>query len=135
MQQQEMMRQSTIDMPPGATAGMDPFLSGVTDHSRQESTDSGLSMGGTSYSLSHTPEEFLATMDDNMDGVSEGGNLSDMAALDAPDISTLNDNIDSTDDLVPSLQLGDDFSNDILDNMQALIDPSSSKADNVLTWL
>lgn len=47
-------------------AGMDPFLSGLTDHSRQESADSGLGMG-TCYSLPHTPEDFLASMDDNMD--------------------------------------------------------------------
>jgi hypothetical protein len=66
-----MLRQpSTTDLPPGAnSAGMDPFLSGLTDHSRQESADSGLGMCN-SYSLPHTPEDFLANMDDNMDGVS-----------------------------------------------------------------
>lgn len=31
-------------------------------------------------------------------------------------------------------QLGEDFSSDILDDVQALINPSS-KVDNVLTWL
>ena len=35
-------------------------------HARQESADSGLGMGG-SYSLPHTPEDFLASMDDTMD--------------------------------------------------------------------
>jgi len=35
----------------------------------------------------------------------EGGNPADMSALDGPDISSLSDNIDSTDDLVPSLQV------------------------------
>lgn len=35
----------------------------------------------------------------------EGGNPADMATLDGPDISSLSDNIDSTDDLVPSLQV------------------------------
>jgi len=61
---------STTDLPPGAnSAGMDPFLSGLTDHSRQESADSGLGMCN-SYSLPHTPEDFLTNMDDNMDGVS-----------------------------------------------------------------
>lgn len=44
-----------------------------------------------------TPEDFLSTMDDNMDGVSEGGSV-------AADMATL-DNIDSTDDLVASLQV------------------------------
>ncbi|XP_067010638.1 transcriptional coactivator YAP1-A [Anabrus simplex] len=132
MRQQEMMlRQSTTDLPP---AGMDPFLSGLTDHSRQESADSGLGMGN-SYSLPHTPEDFLANMDDNMDGVSEGGNPSDMATLDGPDISSLSDNIDSTDDLVPSLQLVEEFSSDLLEDVQSLINPNSSKPDNVLTWL
>lgn len=42
-----------------------PPSSLVTDfHARQESADSGLGMGG-SYSLPHTPEDFL--MDDTMD--------------------------------------------------------------------
>lgn len=61
-----MLRQSSTD---GASSGMDPFLSGLTDHSRQESADSGLGMGNN-YSHPHTPEDFLSTMDDNMDGVS-----------------------------------------------------------------
>lgn len=141
LRQQEIMRQqgmlvrqpSTTDLPPGAnSAGMDPFLSGLTDHSRQESADSGLGMCN-SYSLPHTPEDFLTNMDDNMDGVSEGGNPADMSALDGPDISSLSDNIDSTDDLVPSLQLSE-FSSDILDDVQSLINPNN-RPDNVLTWL
>lgn len=44
--------------------GEDPFLPGVTDHTRQESGDSGLSV-----SLSHTPD-FLSSIDDSMDGLS-----------------------------------------------------------------
>lgn len=114
---------------------MDPFLSGLTDHSRQESADSGLGMG-TSYSLPHTPEDFLTNMDDNMDGVSEGGNPADIAGLDGPELSSLSDNIDSTDDLVPSLQLGEvgeDFSSEILN--EVLMNPNNHKPDNVLTWL
>ena len=44
-----------------------PPSSLATDfHARQESADSGLGMGG-SYSLPHTPEDFLASMDDTMD--------------------------------------------------------------------
>uniref|UniRef100_A0A1B6DK87 WW domain-containing protein n=1 Tax=Clastoptera arizonana TaxID=38151 RepID=A0A1B6DK87_9HEMI len=106
MRQQELMlRQSSAD---GASSGMDPFLSGLTDHSRQESADSGLGMGNN-YSLPHTPEDFLSTMDDNMDGVSEGGTPGpDMSALDSHDMTSLSDNIDSTDDLVPSLQLAEE---------------------------
>lgn len=49
---------------------MDPFLSGINEqHARQESADSGLGLG-TTYSLPHTPEDFLANIDDNMDGTS-----------------------------------------------------------------
>lgn len=75
---------------------LDPFLSGLTDHQRQESADSGLGMAVTqSYSMPHTPEDFLTSMDDRMDCTSEAG-----ANLDTADI-TLGD----TDDLVPSLQV------------------------------
>lgn len=44
--------------------GEDPFLTGITDHTRQESGDSGLSV-----SMSHTPD-FLSSIDDSMDGLS-----------------------------------------------------------------
>lgn len=59
-----MLRQSNTD------AVMDPFLSGINEqHARQESADSGLGLG-SAYSLPHTPEDFLANIDDNMDGTS-----------------------------------------------------------------
>lgn len=161
-----MRATSNTDLP------LDPFLSGLTDHSRQESADSGLGMGNT-YSMPHTPEDFLANID--MDCASgtlccvahqsahylvmfvcfpflEGGVSTTM---DTPDISSLNDNIDSTDDLVSSLQvrcsaqklcvpsnktsachfqLGEEFP--ILDDVQSLINPTTTKPDNnVLTWL
>ncbi|XP_066155591.1 transcriptional coactivator YAP1-A isoform X1 [Euwallacea fornicatus] len=96
--QQEIRRQQEIMLRSSSTelTVMDPFLSGLTDHSRQESGDSGLGMG-TSYSMPHTPEDYLSNMEDNID-VS-----SDSHALDTPDISAISDNIDSTDDLVPSI--------------------------------
>lgn len=123
-QQELMIRQSSTD------AVMDPFLSGINEqHARQESADSGLGLG-SAYSLPHTPEDFLANIDDNMDGTSEGG-----APMETPDLSTLSDNIDSTDDLVPSLQLGEEFTSDILDDVQSLINPNTVKPENVLTWL
>ncbi|XP_058794501.1 transcriptional coactivator YAP1 isoform X1 [Phymastichus coffea] len=121
-QQELMLRQSTTD------AAMDPFLSGINEqHARQESADSGLGLG-SAYSLPHTPEDFLANLDDNMDGTSG-------APMETPDLS-LSDNIDSTDDLVP-LQLGEDFSNDILEDVQSLINPvgNTAKPENILTWL
>lgn len=48
---------------------MDPFLSGVTDHTRQESGDSGLSLSSNNYSMPHTPD-FLPNIDDSMDCIS-----------------------------------------------------------------
>ncbi|XP_059483262.1 transcriptional coactivator YAP1 isoform X2 [Neocloeon triangulifer] len=139
-QQGLMMRQTTTLSEESSVSnvvcgptGMDPFLSSLTDHSRQESADSGLGMG-TGYSLPQTPDDFLS-MDDNMDNmdINESGPASqEMASLDGPDISSLSsDNIDSTDDLVPSLQLSEDLSNDLL---QSIIN-NAGKNDNTLTWL
>ena len=55
---------AATNIPQPSTA---PPSSLATDfHARQESADSGLGMGG-SYSLPHTPEDFLASMDDTMD--------------------------------------------------------------------
>lgn len=58
------------------TRTADPFLSAAgvlatapVEHTRQESADSGLGMGN-SYSLPQTPDDFLTSIDDNMDGVS-----------------------------------------------------------------
>lgn len=77
------------------------------------------------YSMPHTPEDFLSNMDDNMEVGSESH------TMDTPDISSLSDNIDSTEDLVPSLQLGEgELPSVILDDVQAL-----TKSDNVLIWL
>lgn len=59
-----MIRQSTPDAP------MDPFLSGIEQHARQESADSGLGLGSAYNSLPQTPEDFLSNIDDNMDGTS-----------------------------------------------------------------
>ncbi|XP_049879445.1 transcriptional coactivator YAP1 isoform X2 [Pectinophora gossypiella] len=134
LQQELMARQassivSSLASSTGAVAStelpLDPFLSGLTDHQRQESADSGLGMAvSQSYSMPHTPEDFLAGMDDRMDCTSEAG-----ANIDSTDIA-LGDNIDSTDDLLS------EFTNDILlDDVQSLINSTPSKPDNVLTWL
>ncbi|XP_076261028.1 WW domain-containing transcription regulator protein 1-like isoform X2 [Rhynchophorus ferrugineus] len=117
-QQDIMLRNSSTDLPV-----IDPFLSGLTDHSRQESGDSGLGMS-TNYSMPHTPEDYLANMDDNMEVGSESH------TMDTPDLSSIHDNIDSTDDLVPSLQL-----EAILDDVQSFINPATTKSDNGLIWL
>ncbi|XP_011871979.1 PREDICTED: transcriptional coactivator YAP1 [Vollenhovia emeryi] len=141
IRQQELMRPSTTDAP------MDPFLSSINEqHARQESADSGLGLG-SAYSLPQTSDDF--NMDENMDGTSERHcALNDLtkrlyrshkyinggAPMDTPELS-LSDNIDSTDDLLPSLQLNEEFSTDILDDVQSLINPNPTKPENVLTWL
>lgn len=52
--------------------GDDPFLTGITDHTRQESGDSGLSISSVPQSsISHT-QDFLSNIDDSMDGLSGG---------------------------------------------------------------
>lgn len=50
-------------------------------------------------------------------------------------MSTLDNTDINTDDLVPTL-LGEELTSDILDDVQSLINPTSTKPDsNVLTWL
>ncbi|XP_017779527.1 PREDICTED: transcriptional coactivator YAP1-A-like isoform X1 [Nicrophorus vespilloides] len=120
MRRQLMVRSSSSDLP-----NMDPFMPNLSDHSRQESADSGLGMG-TTYSVPHTPEDFL-NMDDNMEVGSESH------TMDTPDMSSLTDNIDPTDDLVPTLQLCEEFP--MLSDVQNIIDPPTTKPDNVLVWL
>lgn len=65
----------------------DPFLPGMTDHTRQESGDSGLSV-----SLSHTPD-FLSSIDDSMDGLSS-------AVTDSMDTITFNEAMDTPDEFM-----------------------------------
>lgn len=127
--QQEIRRQQEMMLRGSTSELMDPFLSTLNDHSRQESADSGLG-NCTSFSMPHTPEDFLSGMDDTMEVGSESH------TMDTPDITSLSDhNIDSTDDLVPTLQLGGDFPNVMLDDVQSLINPATTKTDSSLIWL
>ncbi|XP_063395278.1 transcriptional coactivator yorkie isoform X3 [Cydia fagiglandana] len=130
LQQELMARQASSSIVSSLTSSvsaagepaLDPFLSGLSEHQRQESADSGLGMAVPSYA----PEDFLA-MDDRMDCSSEAG-----ASLDT-DI-TLADNLDSTDDL-NTLQMGEFTADILLDDVQSLINSTPNKPDNVLTWL
>ncbi|KAK8770776.1 hypothetical protein V5799_012759, partial [Amblyomma americanum] len=84
----------------------DPFLGGDF-HSRQESADSGLGLG-PNYSLPHTPEDFLSSMDDSIDaGLNDDPNHQNselsLDGLQGTGIDLGTENMDS-DDLVPSLQ-------------------------------
>ncbi|ROT77037.1 hypothetical protein C7M84_004343 [Penaeus vannamei] len=106
------------------TAG-DTFITTTDIHTRQESADSGLGLG-TNYSLPHTPEDFLASMEDveitpdvEMK-TSPANNI-----LEAPELESMD-----SEDLVQSIQLNDDLSTDFLNDM---LEPS--KIDNLHTWL
>ncbi|KAL3219801.1 hypothetical protein MRX96_005568 [Rhipicephalus microplus] len=110
----------------------DPFLGGDF-HSRQESADSGLGLG-PNYSLPHTPEDFLSSMDDSIDaGLNDDPNNQNselsLDGLQGTGIDLGTENMDS-DDLVPSLQ--EELQGDLLSDMEALL---TSSKDSVLTWL
>ncbi|XP_063592088.1 transcriptional coactivator YAP1-like isoform X1 [Penaeus indicus] len=107
------------------TTAADTFITTTDIHTRQESADSGLGLG-TNYSLPHTPEDFLASMEDveitpdvEMK-TSPANNI-----LEAPELESMD-----SEDLVPSIQLNDDLSTDFLNDM---LEPS--KIDNLHTWL
>ncbi|XP_058838372.1 transcriptional coactivator yorkie isoform X2 [Topomyia yanbarensis] len=101
--------------------GEDPFLSGLTDHSRQESADSGLSESSISQSMPHTPD-FLSSIDDSMDGLSMTDNTMDTIAF--------GDNLETPDEFM----LDDPLLLEKIDAVSNLnlIDPSSTKPDNTL---
>lgn len=96
---------------------MDPFLSGDS-HARQESGDSGLSLSSNTFSIA---TDFVPQMDDSMDGLSEAGSINHMNGLDCPD------------NLVSSLQLGDDICNEMFTDVQHILNSSNNKPDN-LEW-
>lgn len=120
------------DVVAGVGPTTDPFLGGDF-HSRQESADSGLGLG-PNYSLPHTPEDFLSSMDDSIDaGLNDDPNHQNselsLDGLQGTGIDLGTENMDS-DDLVPSLQ--EELQGDLLSDMEALL---TSSKDSVLTWL
>ncbi|KAG0430071.1 hypothetical protein HPB47_023041 [Ixodes persulcatus] len=149
LRQQEILRQEMLlrrnlteeilpspTSPPTSDGGVgpttDPFLGGDF-HSRQESADSGLGLG-PNYSLPHTPEDFLSSMDDSIDAglnddPSHQNSELSLDGLQGTGIDMGTENMDS-DDLVPSLQ--EELQGDLLSDMEALL---TSSKDSVLTWL
>jgi protein yorkie len=80
---------------------IDPILSSSTDHARQESADSGLSLSSNNVSLNHN-SDFLPNIDDNMDGLSDCGNLDSIGA-----------DLDPTDDIITTFHLAEDLLSDV----------------------
>ncbi|KAK3877428.1 hypothetical protein Pcinc_017869 [Petrolisthes cinctipes] len=108
------------------TSASDPFITTTDFHSRQESADSGLGLG-TNYSLPHTPEDFLASMEDVEITPSDAEMKTSPAnnIIEAPELESMD-----SEDLVPTIQLHDDLSADFLNDML-----ETSKMENLHTWL
>ncbi|XP_061733962.1 transcriptional coactivator YAP1 isoform X2 [Nerophis ophidion] len=121
----------------------DPFLNSGTYHSRDESTDSGLSM--SSYSVPRTPDDFLNSVDEMDTGdplptsmASQPSRFPDY--LDAipgtdVDLGTLEGESMAVEgeELMPSLQ--EALSSDILNDMESVLAATKIDKESFLTWL
>ncbi|KAM8814341.1 transcriptional coactivator YAP1 isoform 5-T5 [Rhynchonycteris naso] len=126
------------------TNSSDPFLNSGTYHSRDESTDSGLSM--SSYSVPRTPDDFLNSVDemDTGDTINQSTLPSQQTRfpdyLEAipgtnVDLGTLEGdgmNIEG-EELMPSLQ--EALSSDILNDMESVLAATKLDKESFLTWL
>ncbi|XP_005173719.1 transcriptional coactivator YAP1 isoform X1 [Danio rerio] len=126
------------------TNSSDPFLNSGTYHSRDESTDSGLSM--SSYSVPRTPDDFLNSVDEMETGDTLGpGSMATQPSrfpdyLDAipgtdVDLGTLEGESMAVEgeELMPSLQ--EALSSDILNDMESVLAATKIDKENFLTWL
>ncbi|XP_048200003.1 transcriptional coactivator YAP1 isoform X3 [Perognathus longimembris pacificus] len=122
----------------------DPFLNSGTYHSRDESTDSGLSM--SSYSVPRTPDDFLNSVDemDTGDAISQSGLPSQQSRFPDyleglpgthVDLGTLEGDAMSMEgeELMPSLQ--EALSSDILNDMESVLAATKLDKESFLTWL
>ncbi|KAG8523242.1 Transcriptional coactivator YAP1, partial [Galemys pyrenaicus] len=124
------------------TNSSDPFLNSGTYHSRDESTDSGLSM--SSYSVPRTPDDFLNSVDEMDTGdtinqstlPSQQNRFPDyLEALPGTnvDLGTLEGdgmNIEG-EELMPSLQ--EALSSDILNDMESVLAATKLDKESFLT--
>lgn len=121
----------------------DPFLNSGTYHSRDESTDSGLSM--SSYSVPRTPDDFLNCVDEMDTGDSLPASMATQTSrfpdyLDAipgtdVDLGTLENESMAVEgeELMPSLQ--EALSSDILNDMESVLAATKIDKESFLTWL
>ncbi|XP_036392535.1 transcriptional coactivator YAP1 [Megalops cyprinoides] len=126
------------------TNSSDPFLNSGTYHSRDESTDSGLSMG--SYSVPRTPDDFLNSVDEMDTGDTLGPSSMSTQPSRFPDyLDTIpGTNVDlgtlesesmavEGEELMPSLQ--EALSSDILNDMESVLAATKIDKESFLTWL
>ncbi|KAE8627656.1 hypothetical protein XENTR_v10007090 [Xenopus tropicalis] len=122
----------------------DPFLNSGTYHSRDESTDSGLSM--SSYSVPRTPDDFLNSVDEMDTGEAITQSTIPTQQNRFPDyLETLpGTNVDlgtlegeamnvEGEELMPSLQ--EALSSDILNDMESVLAATKLDKESFLTWL
>ncbi|XP_063763107.1 transcriptional coactivator YAP1 isoform X2 [Eleginops maclovinus] len=121
----------------------DPFLNSGTYHSRDESTDSGLSM--SSYSVPRTPDDFLNSVDEMDTGDPLPPSMATQPSrfpdyLDAipgtdVDLGTLESESMAVEgeELMPSLQ--EALSSDILNDMETVLAATKIDKESFLTWL
>ncbi|XP_037631136.1 transcriptional coactivator YAP1 [Sebastes umbrosus] len=121
----------------------DPFLNSGTYHSRDESTDSGLSM--SSYSVPRTPDDFLNSVDEMDTGDPLPPSMGTQPSrfpdyLDAipgtdVDLGTLESESMAVEgeELMPSLQ--EALSSDILNDMETVLAATKIDKESFLTWL
>ncbi|XP_023662915.1 transcriptional coactivator YAP1 isoform X2 [Paramormyrops kingsleyae] len=126
------------------TNSSDPFLNSGTYHSRDESTDSGLSM--SSYSVPRTPDDFLNSVDEMDTGDALGpasmatqpsrfpdyldtipGTNVDLGTLEGESMAV------EGEELMPSLQ--EALSSDILNDMESVLAATKIDKESFLTWL
>ncbi|XP_017563524.1 transcriptional coactivator YAP1 isoform X2 [Pygocentrus nattereri] len=126
------------------TNSSDPFLNSGTYHSRDESTDSGLSM--SSYSVPRTPDDFLNSVDEMETSDSLGppsmatqprgfpdyldaipGTDVDLGTLEGESMAV------EGEELMPSLQ--EALSSDILNDMESVLAATKIDKESFLTWL
>ncbi|XP_061073342.1 transcriptional coactivator YAP1-like isoform X2 [Conger conger] len=134
----------TQDVRTMTTNSSDPFLNSGTYHSRDESTDSGLSM--SSYSVPRTPDDFLNSVDEMDTGDSLGpvsmvtqpsrfpdyldtipGTNVDLGTLESEGMAV------EGEELMPSLQ--EELSSDILNDMESVLAATKIDKESFLTWL
>ncbi|KAG5837625.1 hypothetical protein ANANG_G00241370 [Anguilla anguilla] len=134
----------TQDVRTMTTNSSDPFLNSGTYHSRDESTDSGLSM--SSYSVPRTPDDFLNSVDEMDTGDSLGpvsmatqpprfpdyldtipGTNVDLGTLESESMAV------EGEELMPSLQ--EALSSDILNDMESVLAATKIDKESFLTWL
>ncbi|CAK6957938.1 transcriptional coactivator YAP1 [Scomber scombrus] len=125
------------------TNSSDPFLNSGTYHSRDESTDSGLSM--SSYSVPRTPDDFLNSVDEMDTGDPLPTSMATQPSrfpdyLDAipgtdVDLGTLESESMAVEgeELMPSLQ--EALSSDILNDMESVLAATKIDKESFLTWL